>query len=77
MNGQALELLELNQRARDHLNALVVAGVDDRAATVATMVACIERIVAAGGRTESAIYLRKLAKAIDLGGFDFETQQEA
>ena len=76
MTSEGTELLELNRRAREHLNALVVAGIDERAATVATMVACIERMVAVGGRTESAIYLRKLAKAIDLGGFDFEAGQE-
>ena len=75
MNGNGLELLELNRRAREHLNTLVVSGVDDRAATVATMVACIERMVTAGGKSASADYLRKLAKAIDLGGFDFEQGQ--
>lgn len=72
MTEQDKELYDLNTRARDHLNALVVSGVDDRAATVATLVACIERIVISGGRSESANYLRKLAQAVELGGFEFE-----
>ena len=70
MNGNGLELLELNRRAREHLNTLVISGVDERAATVATMVACIERMVTAGGKAASSDYLRKLAKTIDQGGFD-------
>ena len=75
MTAQDAELLELNRRAREHLNALVVSGVDDRAATVATIVACIERMVATGSRAQSSDYLRKLAQAIDTGGFNFEQKQ--
>ena len=76
MTGQDKELLDLNRRARDHLNSLVISGVDDRAATVATMVACIERMVTAGGKAASSDYLRRLAKAIDLGGFDYDGGQK-
>jgi hypothetical protein len=67
MTEQESELLELHQRARDHLNSLVVAGVDDRAATIATMVACIERMVAAGGNAATSHYLRAMAVKIDKG----------
>ena len=76
MTAQDAELLELNRRAREHLNALVVSGVDDRAATVATIVACIERLVATGGRAQSSDYLRKLAEAVDTGSFEFDQMRK-
>ena len=76
MTGQDKELLDLNRRARDHLNSLVISGVDDLAATVATMVACIERMITAGGKAAASDYLRRLANAIDLGGFDHDGGQE-
>lgn len=64
------ELRAIHAQTAEHLDRLVTAGVGEREAVVATVVACAGRAVASGGAALTAAWFRHMADGIESGDWN-------
>ena len=77
MKADDRELVDLVRKGHEYINALVVAGVEERTAIVAFGNALIERVARTNGAAGAAEWLRRLAALVDQSSSEIEATARA